>query len=112
MLALGEVFAMISGPQVAAAECGSLACTLALSLTDLRHCNEKLMTHTLSRRSLLTGAGSSTGDVNILNVALGLANEAISADYMKSSKLNVAAIKSQGDILMLAQRLKLGTVNA
>lgn len=33
-------------------------------------------------------------------------------EYKMSSKLNVAAIKSQGDILMLAQRLELGAVNA
>jgi rubrerythrin len=33
-------------------------------------------------------------------------------DYKMSSKLNVAAIKSQSDILMLAQRLELGAVNA
>ena len=32
--------------------------------------------------------------------------------YMKSSKLNVAAIKSQGDVLALAQRLELGAANA
>jgi hypothetical protein len=32
--------------------------------------------------------------------------------YLKSSKLNVAAIKSQGDVLALAQRLELGAVNA
>jgi len=32
--------------------------------------------------------------------------------YAKSSKLNVAAIKSQSDVLMLAQRLELGAVNA
>lgn len=32
--------------------------------------------------------------------------------YVKSSKLNVAAIKSQGDVLALAQRLELGAVNA
>lgn len=32
--------------------------------------------------------------------------------YMKSSKLNVAAIKSQGDVLVLAQRLELGAANA
>ena len=38
---------------------------------------------------------------------------AMAADaYAKSSKLNVAAIKSQGDVLMLAQRLELGAVNA
>lgn len=105
---------------------------------------------------------NASGDVNILNVALGLEHEAIAAyqigaesgllqkpvldvavlfqsqhkahrdalmatieklggkpvmtmtgdDYKKSSKLNVAAIKSQGDILMLAQRLELGAVNA
>src|SRR5689334_10832067 len=104
----------------------------------------------------------SSGDVAILNVALGLEHEAIAAyqigaesgllqkpvldvavlfqshhkahrdalvatveklggkpvmamnadAYKKSSKLNVAAIKSQGDILMLAQRLELGAVNA
>ena len=33
-------------------------------------------------------------------------------EYMKSTKLNVAAIKSEGDVLMLAQRLELGAVNA
>ncbi len=32
--------------------------------------------------------------------------------YAKSSKLNVAAIKSQGDVLALAQRLELGAANA
>ena len=32
--------------------------------------------------------------------------------YVKSSKLNVAAIKSQGDVLALAQRLELGAANA
>jgi hypothetical protein len=32
--------------------------------------------------------------------------------YTKSSKLNVAAIKSQGDVLALAQRLELGAANA
>lgn len=32
--------------------------------------------------------------------------------YMKSSKLNVAAIKSQGDVLVLAQQLELGAANA
>ena len=32
--------------------------------------------------------------------------------YIKSSKLNVAAIKSQGDVLALAQRLELGAANA
>ena len=32
--------------------------------------------------------------------------------YLKSSKLNVAAIKSQGDVLALAQRLELGAANA
>jgi ferritin-like protein len=32
--------------------------------------------------------------------------------YMKSSKLNVGAIKSQGDVLALAQRLELGAANA
>jgi hypothetical protein len=32
--------------------------------------------------------------------------------YVKSAKLNVAAVKSQGDVLMLAQRLELGAVNA
>lgn len=32
--------------------------------------------------------------------------------YVKSSKLNVAAIKSQGDVLTLAQRLELGAANA
>lgn len=32
--------------------------------------------------------------------------------YVKSSKLNVAAIKSQGDVLALAQRLELGAINA
>jgi Ferritin-like domain len=38
---------------------------------------------------------------------------AMSADeYMKSSKLKVSSIKSQGDVLMLAQRLELGAVNA
>jgi hypothetical protein len=105
---------------------------------------------------------NASGDVNILNVALGLEHEAIAAyqigaesgllqkpvldvavlfqsqhkshrdalmatieklggtpvmamsgdGYKMSSKLNVAAIKSQGNILMLAQRLELGAVNA
>jgi len=32
--------------------------------------------------------------------------------YLKSSKLNVAAIKSQADVLALAQRLELGAANA
>ena len=32
--------------------------------------------------------------------------------YVKSSKLNVAAIKSQDDVLALAQRLELGAANA
>ena len=32
--------------------------------------------------------------------------------YVKSSKLDVAAIKSQGDVLALAQRLELGAANA
>ena len=32
--------------------------------------------------------------------------------YVKSSKLNVAAIKSQADVLALAQRLELGAANA
>jgi Ferritin-like domain len=32
--------------------------------------------------------------------------------YVKSSKLNLAAIKSQGDVLALAQRLELGAANA
>jgi hypothetical protein len=32
--------------------------------------------------------------------------------YVKSSKLSVAAIKSQGDVLALAQRLELGAANA
>ncbi len=32
--------------------------------------------------------------------------------YLKSSKLNVAAITSQGDVLALAQRLELGAANA
>ena len=107
-------------------------------------------------------AGDSSGDVAVLNVALGLEHEAIAAyqigaesgllqkpvldvavlfqsqhkahrdalvatveklggkavmsmsadDYKKSIKLNVAGIRSQGDILMLAQRLELGAVNA
>jgi rubrerythrin len=34
------------------------------------------------------------------------------ADYQKSTKLNVAAIKSATDVLKLAQRLELGAVNA
>lgn len=33
-------------------------------------------------------------------------------EYMKSSKLNVAAIKTDKDVLKLAQRLELGAVNA
>jgi len=107
-------------------------------------------------------ASNASGDVAILNVALGLEHEAIAAyqigaesgllqkpvldvavlfqghhkghrdaliatigklggtpvtamdmnAYVKSSKLNVPAIKSQGDVLMLAQRLELGAVNA
>ena len=40
-----------------------------------------------------------------------VAEQAMDA-YMKSSKLNVAAIKSQGDVLALAQRLELGAANA
>ena len=32
--------------------------------------------------------------------------------YVKSAKLNVAAVKSQGDVLALAQRLELGAANA
>ena len=40
-----------------------------------------------------------------------VAEQAMDA-YVKSSKLNVAAIKSQGDVLALAQRLKLGAANA
>jgi hypothetical protein len=32
--------------------------------------------------------------------------------YLKSSRLDVAAIKSQGDVLALAQRLELGAANA
>jgi hypothetical protein len=114
------------------------------------------------RPTLAAARSDSSGDVAILNVALGLEHEAIAAyqigaesnllqkpvldvavlfqshhkahrdaliatisklggkpamamssdAYMKSSKLNVAAIKSQADILMLAQRLELGAVNA
>ncbi|HEU5133687.1 MAG TPA: ferritin-like domain-containing protein [Steroidobacteraceae bacterium] len=33
-------------------------------------------------------------------------------DYMKSAKLKVSSIRSQADVLMLAQRLELGAVNA
>jgi hypothetical protein len=40
-----------------------------------------------------------------------VAEQAMDA-YVKSSKLNVAAIKSQGDVLALAQRLELGAANA
>jgi rubrerythrin len=40
-----------------------------------------------------------------------VAEQAMDA-YAKSSKLNVAAIKSQGDVLALAQRLELGAANA
>jgi ferritin-like protein len=40
-----------------------------------------------------------------------VAEQAMDA-YLKSSKLNVAAIKSQGDVLALAQRLELGAANA
>ena len=35
-----------------------------------------------------------------------------SDEYLKSAKLKVSSIKSQGDVLMLAQRLELGAVNA
>jgi Ferritin-like domain len=40
-----------------------------------------------------------------------VAEQAMDA-YVKSSKLNVAAIKSQGDVLALARRLELGAANA
>jgi hypothetical protein len=33
-------------------------------------------------------------------------------EYVKSKKLNLAVVKSQGDVLALAQRLELGAVNA
>ena len=33
-------------------------------------------------------------------------------EYTKSAKLKVSSIRSQGDVLMLAQRLELGAVNA
>jgi rubrerythrin len=108
------------------------------------------------------GAAAGSGDVAILNVALGLEHEGIAAyqigaesgllkkpaldvavlfqshhkehrdaliatiqklggkpvealpqaDYAKSAKLNVAAIKNDVDVLKLAQRLELGAVNA
>lgn len=114
------------------------------------------------REALARKAGPTEGDVNILNVALGLEHEAIAAyqlgaesgllkggvldvavlfqshhkghrdaqvaaiqklggkpvearsmdEYKKSSKLNVAALKSAEDVLRLAQRLELGAVNA
>lgn len=118
----------------------------------------------LGQREALAGKMSSqgTGDVAILNVALGLEHEAIAAyqigaesgllakplldvavsfqsqhkghrdalvatierlggapvaaksmdDYLRSAKLNVPSIKSANDVLLLAQRLELGAVNA
>lgn len=57
-----------------------------------------------SHRDALAGTIQKLGGSPVATLAM--------ADYTKSAKLDVAAIKSATDILKLAQRLELGAVNA
>ena len=70
------------------------------------------------KESLAQGMGSTSQDVNILNVALGLEHEMGGTPVAEkkldeyASALMANTLKSQADVLDLAARLELGATNA